>query len=901
MRKPLFLVISYAWVVTVAAQCVQIAPFSESFNSNSTPTCWNNPTKAVFAGLSMKWFFGNDIYPGPLGPQGAAGSVDDHTGNGGYFAYAYAGFGPNLDLESPPIDVTGLTTPGLTFWMYSFTGGTSVNSLYVDVFSYSSGTWTLGVATITQNAAQWKYQNISLSAYANDTIQVRFRKGSSLNSGQDILIDDVKIRQFTSCDSPDELSIFNITGNSTDFSAQGSGTFHQYAVGFPGFNPDTVSRIGFVGDTVTINGLQPMSTYDLYVRDSCGFVDYSDWNYYGPFTTLCPVYSAPHFETFDFQSTPSCWLNDSPTFGSSALVQYSKPFSIPPPYFSANFQNEHTGNGGFYAFARLDYANKMDYALESPWITIDSCVSPVASLFVFNKAPFQTTSNGEVKVQVKGPNTSWQQIGYYRNYSVDWQQLQCDIPSTIMDTVKLRIVLDTVLTSSGLPYYESILFDDVFVGERPNCSIEQSISVDSVIGTTAYISWPNSGHFQVVYNDYHGLRKHGNKSVVFGNFIVLANLQPSKHHYFNLRRICGTDTSEWSQPVNFLTGCSSNAGIPFLEDFNTLSANDTSVASLCWQTSSNGNPRWFPNQGTTPSPFTGPIGDGTSSYGTYMYFEATGGSPGNYSSVTSPGIDCSSTQDSLHLRFKYHMYGSSIGQLSVDIYDGSNWHNNVWSISGQQQNSSNSPYNNAYVPLMAYSSSNLRVRFNATYNGSQGDIAIDNVSIIDTCIYPKPFTSFAITYDSLYPTHYRITVIDTINSYDSSWYDMGDGTIISGATVSHDYLLNGNYIITHYVKNGCGIIDSTTDGVTIQGVGQVEEVLPNTIIYPNPAKNALHIVSQTSHQVEVTISDSFGRILIPSAQFTGIKIFDISSLPIGIYAVTIERDNDIKHFKLIIN
>ena len=202
---------------------------------------------------------------------------------------------------------------------------------------------------------------------------------------------------------------------------------------------------------------------------------------------------------------------------------------------------------------------------------------------------------------------------------------------------------------------------------------------------------------------------------------------------------------------------------------------------------------------------------------------------------------------------------------------------------------------------MAYSSSNLRVRFNATYNGSQGDIAIDNVSIIDTCIYPKPFTSFAITYDSLYPTHYRITVIDTINSYDSSWYDMGDGTIISGATVSHDYLLNGNYIITHYVKNGCGIIDSTTDGVTIQGVGQVEEVLPNTIIYPNPAKNALHIVSQTSHQVEVTISDSFGRILIPSAQFTGIKIFDISSLPIGIYAVTIERDNDIKHFKLIIN
>ena len=84
------------------------------------------------------------------------------------------------------------------------------------------------------------------------------------------------------------------------------------------------------------------------------------------------------------------------------------------------------------------------------------------------------------------------------------------------------------------------------------------------------------------------------------------------------------------------------------------------------------------------------------------------------------------------LRFFYHMYGSGMGTLSVEVSDdgGSNWMN-VWSLSGQQQTSSSDPWLEAVVDLSSFNG-NINVRFIGTAATSiTGDMAIDDVSIAE--------------------------------------------------------------------------------------------------------------------------------------------------------------------------
>jgi len=76
------------------------------------------------------------------------------------------------------------------------------------------------------------------------------------------------------------------------------------------------------------------------------------------------------------------------------------------------------------------------------------------------------------------------------------------------------------------------------------------------------------------------------------------------------------------------------------------------------------------------------------------------------------------------------MFGASIGELHVDIYDGA-WNNSVWSIIGEQQTANGDAYKQGNVDLSAYENRNgIKVRFRGiTGVDWRGDITIDNVSV----------------------------------------------------------------------------------------------------------------------------------------------------------------------------
>ena len=137
--------------------------------------------------------------------------------------------------------------------------------------------------------------------------------------------------------------------------------------------------------------------------------------------------------------------------------------------------------------------------------------------------------------------------------------------------------------------------------------------------------------------------------------------------------------------------------------------------------------RW---SGATPSNGTGPSSASEGAY--YLYTEASPNNPTKTAILEGPCFDFS-LRNSPALKFQYHMYGSSMGTLRVEVSndDCQNW-TTVWSLAGDQGNA----WYEATVDLSAYGGYNGRItkiRFRGvTGSGFTSDMAIDDVRV-DAC------------------------------------------------------------------------------------------------------------------------------------------------------------------------
>ncbi len=268
---------------------------------------------------------------------------------------------------------------------------------------------------------------------------------------------------------------------------------------------------------------------------------------------------------------------------------------------------------------------------------------------------------------------------------------------------------------------------------------------------------------------------------------------------------------------------------PFSQDIDSWTSSSPSAACTadgsvslddCWENVIGDDIDWNVHSGSTGSSNTGPSAD-YSGTGQYLYTEASS----CYSSigyVKSPNFDLTSIGGA-NLEFYYHMYGESMGTLSVQVSTdgGSNWSSDVWSLSGDQDNQ----WLLATIPLDSYlTSNNFVFRFKAiTGTSYKSDMAIDAISITVTasCAGPtQPSTSFEV-----------IDIND--NDLTVNW-TRGNGTAVlvvakqggavdqnpvSGNTYSADAefamgddLGSGNYVI--YNGTGTSVVTTLLDAAT---------------------------------------------------------------------------------------
>ncbi len=155
------------------------------------------------------------------------------------------------------------------------------------------------------------------------------------------------------------------------------------------------------------------------------------------------------------------------------------------------------------------------------------------------------------------------------------------------------------------------------------------------------------------------------------------------------------------------------------------------------------------------------------------------------------------------------MYGANMGDLHIDIYDGTSYTNDVAAVlSGQQQSAQGDPWLKYTVNLSAYSGT-IHIRFRGIRGSDYtGDISIDDFDIHEAPACPDPSAQTE--------TNIATTSVDlgwTENGSATQWdieygpagFTPGSGTLIG--TTSNPHTLTGLTAYTSYdwyVRANCG-------------------------------------------------------------------------------------------------
>ncbi len=180
-------------------------PFVEDFDAVSdcattcgaacpdlSPSLWVNATDDDPAGRD--W----GINMGLTGSSFATGP-DDDAGGGGKYAYTESSVpcdgGDTFVLQSPCIDLASLSDPTVTFAYHMF--GVNMGDLFLEVSDDNCLSWTT-LTTISGpqqsgNSDPWLVEQVSLSAFTGDTVNLRFRGVTGPGFESDIAIDDIRV------------------------------------------------------------------------------------------------------------------------------------------------------------------------------------------------------------------------------------------------------------------------------------------------------------------------------------------------------------------------------------------------------------------------------------------------------------------------------------------------------------------------------------------------------------------------------------------------------------------------------------------------------------------------------------------------------------------------------------
>ncbi|MCH2196701.1 fibronectin type III domain-containing protein [Kordia sp.] len=525
------------------------APYTENFETFTTAgtaftseNCWTGTGGAYF------W----ESAPGT--DNGSAGTGPDPsitTGNYFYTEASNGNTGDTTDLISPLVDLSGLTTPSLTFNYHMFGG--QIGTLDVLV-NGTTNVWTLSGQQQASATTEWELATVDLSAFAGQTISVTFRGTSAGTFEGDISIDNVVFDELPTCSAPNALTVTNITDTTANlgWTENGTATIWDVEIVTAGTPPTGTPTATGVTNPYTAVGLTENTEYDFYVRADCGVDGTSTWA--GPFTfrTACAPIAAPYtedFETFTTATTAfiseNCW---SATNTGGSYFWESAPGTDVGSGGTGPAPSITTGN---YFYTEASGSAVGDAAeLITPQVDLTALTAP-ALTFNYHMFGMQI---GSLEVIVSG-TTIWSLTGQQQGGETEpWELAVVDLAAYAGQTVTVIFRARSAGSFEG-----DISIDNVSFTELPACPTPNGLTVTNVTDTTADLGWTENGSstawdIEIVDVTAGGMVTGTPTVSGVTNPYTAMGLTQNNDYSFYVRADCGGGTfSAWAGPFAFTT------------------------------------------------------------------------------------------------------------------------------------------------------------------------------------------------------------------------------------------------------------------------------------------------------------------------------------------------------------
>ncbi|RFC54078.1 GEVED domain-containing protein [Brumimicrobium aurantiacum] len=942
----LSLLAAASFATTSNAQCTaEVAPWTESFSGGALPSCWENNSSGT--GTSAFWKFSGAPGYGATANGRPAGSYAWNDGSTPEVA--------NVELVTPEIDVSGLTSPELSFEWFSNNTNNPGDNVPLIIEVYDGTNWD-DLDTLMGDDPLWKTEYYDLSAYSgSNLIKVRFRSNQTVTSSSafynDILLDEVRIANPITCHEPTDLAVSNVSATSADLTWTENNGASTWNVewGAPGFAVGTGAHIGQSTGTnsnpLTIT-ITPSTEYEFYVQTDCGGGDESFWS--GPYAfsnTYClPVYTS----TSEFLSLIE-------TYGAIADVSHTA-----TSYPAGGFTDETAQVLQAYETLTFDLNSSYDPTTYSytvrAWVDWNND-------FVFDHATEMVSTS----------------------YGSSIMTQQITIPAgTPVGTYRMR-VRGEYANANTLPCssetWGSAADFTLEIITPPSCLPPTDIDTVEVTTTSVELEWTElngATEWIIEYGTTGFVQGSGQLTSTSTNPTVISGLNPSTQYDFYVMTDCGSgDSSAWRGPFSQFTDCGI-AVAPYYEAF------DNAVLPQCWENLSN-------NTSTSANnfwKFSGTPGYGATNNGraagTYAWADGSSTTPDSMMLVT-PEIDISQLSNP-YLSFEWFSNntnnpGDNV-PLIIEVFDGTNW-NLLDTLMGDD-----TEWMFTNFDLTQFQGNIIQVRFmvNQTFPNSlaqYNDILLDEVRVddcvslggidgsIDICrledtldlnngLITKPngtgFWTFPseptfVTQDSVFnfdylaPGSYEVYYVEryvcfdtttaTINVFDLSragedgvvevcqnepvnlfgalsgnvdlggeWYDY-QGTLVGSQSIAAN--IPGSYNYEYIADNGVCPADTSIVEVTVRPdcdyLSIEGEMFADLSVYPNPATTLLNVVNPSNaSELKVEMLDMNGRVVLVENQSlnnASEATLSIGHLENGVYTLRIYNNEGHKTFKVV--
>jgi PKD repeat protein len=579
------------------------------------------------------------------------------------------------------------------------------------------------------------------------------------------------------------------------------------------------------------------------------------------------------------------------------------------PSFSTGPIVDHTlgTNQGMYIYTEASSGANLDTAqFIIPCIDLSGVQVPVLTFWYHMYGNNIYKLSIDVYSSAQWHNNIHTITGHQQTTYMDaWEQAFVDLTAFASETIKIRF---TAIRGDG--YQGDLAIDDIGIDaytQSPNVAFyaEDTYSccdflvqfVDSCCCGITSRQWSFPGgtpSFSTLTNPIISYANSGNYNVK----LVTTNV-------FGIDSITKTSLIHIGQ----------NYASPNSENFENFTSGNPGTFLNGWETYQSHDFNWRVNNGGTPSGNTGPLYDHTlgNVSGKYIYSESSYVSRGEEAILYSPCFSVDSSSNVLGFSFWYHMYGSYIDTLYVELNRGDGWQL-ISFLNGSQQLNQNDPWKQLSVDISPYISPQLKFRFRSIHGASyMEDVGIDDVNI-DTLIANKcEIVETSILFDTLAINGLQVKSFYIYNKGMGMLYVDSIGinapfsitSLVPFSILPNDSAevlvqfnpqIDGLYLDTVYLFSNQDLCEIAVNGIcdNIQSINNDEYQF---VIYPNPANNKLYLL--LNKEAEIQIFDLRGSLVY---QANKSKTYTINTIDwnSGIYYIRIFSEGKIQTARCVV-